>query len=129
MVPLHTHIVVQSFWQHAQEDPTLFCLSLETRDFLLSFVKNLLLPFSFHLSIHSQNRQGGLDWETTEQTNPVWMVDFEMPVCKHYLLFISADTSQEKGKKEKKKFLPTGVLRSAAHIVHVELFFNCIWCT
>jgi hypothetical protein len=39
-----------------------------------------------------------------------------MPVCKLYLLFISADAAQEK-KKENKLLLPTSVSKSAAHIV------------
>jgi hypothetical protein len=30
------------------------------------------------------------------------MVDFETPVCKLYLLFISANTAQEKEKKRRK---------------------------
>jgi hypothetical protein len=29
-------------------------------------------------------------------TNTVWMVDFETPVCKLYLLFITTDAAQEK---------------------------------
>ena len=29
----------------------------------------------------------------------VWTVDFEMPVCKVYLLFISVDAANEKEKK------------------------------
>jgi hypothetical protein len=36
----------------------------------------------------------------------VWTVDFDTPVCKLYLLFITADAAQEKGKKV---LLPTGV--------------------
>jgi hypothetical protein len=30
----------------------------------------------------------------------VWTVDFETPVCKNHLLFISADAAQEKKKRE-----------------------------
>jgi hypothetical protein len=45
----------------------------------------------------------------------VWTVDFEMPVCKLYLLFISADAAQEKEKKEKKVLLPIGVSKCKAH--------------
>ena len=48
----------------------------------------------------------------------VWTVDFETPVCKLYLLFISADAAQEKEKKEKKVLLPTGVSKSAAPTAH-----------
>jgi hypothetical protein len=33
--------------------------------------------------------------------NIVWTVDFQMPVCKLYLLFISADASKEKEKRVK----------------------------
>jgi hypothetical protein len=47
----------------------------------------------------------------------VWAADFETPVCKLYLLFISADDAQEKRKKEKKVLLPSGVSKSAAHTV------------
>jgi hypothetical protein len=47
----------------------------------------------------------------------VWTVDFETPVCKLYLLFISADAAQEKEKKEKKVLLPTGVSKSTVHTV------------
>jgi hypothetical protein len=32
----------------------------------------------------------------------VWTVDFEMPACKLYLLFICADAAQEKERKKKK---------------------------
>jgi hypothetical protein len=45
------------------------------------------------------------------------MVDFETPVCKLYLLFISADAAQEKKKKEKKVLLPRGVSKATAHTV------------
>jgi hypothetical protein len=48
----------------------------------------------------------------------VWMVDFETPVCKLYLSFISADAAQE---KEKKVLLPTGVSKSTAHTVMATL--------
>jgi hypothetical protein len=46
------------------------------------------------------------------------MVDFETPVGKLYLLFLSANAAQEKEKKEKKVVLPTGVSKSTAHTVH-----------
>jgi hypothetical protein len=36
----------------------------------------------------------------------VWTVDFEMPVCKLYLLFISADAAQEIEKKQRKCCCP-----------------------
>jgi hypothetical protein len=39
-----------------------------------------------------------------------------MPVCKLYLLLISADAAQER-KKEKKVLLPNGISKSAAHRV------------
>ena len=45
----------------------------------------------------------------------VWTVDFETPVCKLYLLFITANADQEK--KEKKVLQPTGVSKSVAHAV------------
>ncbi len=45
----------------------------------------------------------------------VCRVYFETPVCKLYLLFLSADAAT---KKEKKVLLPTGVLKSTAHTVH-----------
>jgi hypothetical protein len=38
-----------------------------------------------------------------------WTVDFEMPMCKLYLLFVSADAAKEKEKKEEKVLLPAGV--------------------
>jgi hypothetical protein len=44
----------------------------------------------------------------------VWTVDFETPVCKLYLLFLSANAAQE---KEKKMLLPIGVSKSTAHAV------------
>jgi hypothetical protein len=47
----------------------------------------------------------------------VWIVDFETPVFKLYLLFISANAIQEKKKKEKKVLLPTGVSKSEARTV------------
>jgi hypothetical protein len=34
------------------------------------------------------------------QTDKVWTVDFETPLCKLYLLFISANAAQEKEKRE-----------------------------
>jgi hypothetical protein len=49
--------------------------------------------------------------------NTVWTVDFETPVCKLYLLFISANVAKEKEKKEKSLLPPTGVSKSAAHTV------------
>jgi hypothetical protein len=36
----------------------------------------------------------------------IWTADFEMPVCKLYLLFISADAAKEKEKKRKQYFCP-----------------------
>jgi hypothetical protein len=51
----------------------------------------------------------------TDITNTVWTVDFETPVSKLYLLFISADAAQEK--KGKNVLLPTGVSKSTAHAV------------
>jgi hypothetical protein len=42
---------------------------------------------------------------------------FEAPVCKLYLLFISAYAAQEKEKKDKKVLLPTGISKSSAHAV------------
>jgi hypothetical protein len=36
----------------------------------------------------------------------VWTVDFERPVCKIYLLFISADAAQEKERKRRKCCCP-----------------------
>jgi hypothetical protein len=47
-------------------------------------------------------------------THTIWTVDFETPVCKLYLLFISADAAQEQEKKEKKVLLPTGV-----YLIHI----------
>jgi hypothetical protein len=58
---------------------------------------------------HKTRRDGGI--------NTVWTVDFETPVCKLYLLFLSANAAQEKRKKEKKVLLPTGVSKSAVHAV------------
>jgi hypothetical protein len=43
----------------------------------------------------------------------VWTVDFEMPVCKLYLLFISVNAAKE----NEKVLLPAGVSKSAAHRV------------
>jgi hypothetical protein len=34
------------------------------------------------------------------KSNTVWAVDFETPVCKLYLLFLSADAAQAKEKRE-----------------------------
>jgi hypothetical protein len=42
-------------------------------------------------------------------------MDFETPVCKLYMLFISANATQDKEKK--KVLLPTGVSKCAAHTV------------
>ncbi len=61
--------------------------------------------------------------QTTELFNPsytVWTVDFETPVCKFYLLFISADAAQEKEKREESAAVSTGVSKSAAHTVPSE---------
>jgi hypothetical protein len=33
-------------------------------------------------------------------SHTVWTVDFETPVCKLYLLFITADAEKKKGKRE-----------------------------
>jgi hypothetical protein len=49
-------------------------------------------------------------------------VDFEMQVCKLYLLFTSADAAQEK--KEKKVLQPTGVSKPVTHAVHLTPFCN-----
>jgi hypothetical protein len=43
-------------------------------------------------------------------------VDFETPVCKLNLLFISADAAQEK-----KVLLPNGVSKSAAHALFMSI--------
>jgi hypothetical protein len=53
----------------------------------------------------------------------LWTVGFETPVCKLYLLFISADAAQDKEKKEKQVLLSTGVLKSTVHTV---LAVNCV---
>jgi hypothetical protein len=45
----------------------------------------------------------------------VWTVDFETPVCKLYLLFITADAAQEKEQKRRKCCSPLGVSKSVAH--------------
>jgi hypothetical protein len=55
----------------------------------------------------------------------VWTVDFEMPVCKLYFLFISADCCPRKRKKEKKVLLPTDDSKSAAHTVLYQ--FSVPW--
>jgi hypothetical protein len=51
----------------------------------------------------------------TDTRVTVWTVDFETPVCKFYLLFISAKPAKEKEKK--KVLLPARVSKSAAHTV------------
>ncbi len=48
------------------------------------------------------------------------MVDFEMPVCKLYVLFNSADAAQKK-KKRKKVLLPTGVSKPTIHSVQDQI--------
>jgi hypothetical protein len=53
----------------------------------------------------------------THMKHTLWAVDFEMPVCKHYILSISVDAAKEKEKKEKRVLLPTGILKSAAQYV------------
>ncbi len=47
-----------------------------------------------------------------------------MPVCKVYLLFISADAANEKEKKEKQVLLPTGVSKSVARTVQSLAAFS-----
>jgi hypothetical protein len=44
----------------------------------------------------------------------VWMVDFETPVCKLYLLFLTADAAKQR--KKKKKVLLSLVFQSLQSI-------------
>jgi hypothetical protein len=55
--------------------------------------------------------------------NTEWTVDFEMPVGKLNLLFISADAAQEKEKKRRKCCCPL-VFQSLQPIQYYIVFFS-----
>jgi hypothetical protein len=69
---------------------------------------------SFYVGVSLHEQMGAL-FQAHQVAYTVWTVDFETPVCKLYLLFMSANAAQEKEKKRKKLLLPTGVSKSAAH--------------
>jgi hypothetical protein len=54
----------------------------------------------------------------------VWAVDFEMPVCKFYLLYFLPNLLKKKENEEKKALLPAGVSKSEVNMVMYGLYVD-----